>query len=47
LVMAALPPTLSLLLKGGGDIGGDHHLSPSPLKGEGWGGGDSRRACQN
>src|SRR5215831_13793414 len=36
------PPSLSLPLKGGGD----RKKNPSPLKGEGWGGGDLSRASR-
>ena len=39
--MAAItvPPTLTLPHKGGGDKYSAHKIIPSPLRGEGWGGG--------
>ena len=37
MISCASPPTLALPLKGGGDA---FSKIPSPLKGEGWGGGD-------
>ena len=39
-----VPPTLTLPLKGGGDLSGGHSSFPLPLDGGGRGGGDSMRA---
>ncbi len=41
MVAGTAPPTLALPLKGGGDKYIAQNNTPSPLKGEGWGGGDS------
>jgi hypothetical protein len=38
--MHVVPPTLALPHKGGGDMKLSPHSSPSPLMGEGWGGGE-------
>jgi len=40
--MRDTPPTLTLPRKGGGKVETDQETTPSPLMGEGWGGGDSR-----
>jgi hypothetical protein len=40
--MRSTPPTLALPRKGGGNCMAGQSLTPSPLTGEGWGGGDSR-----
>jgi len=39
-VILIAPPTLTLPLQGGGDINEFFLISPSPLRGEGWGGGE-------
>jgi hypothetical protein len=44
---AAPPPTLTLPRKGGGKkLANSSHTAPSPLTGEGWGGGDARNVRQ-
>ena len=37
--MASIPPTLALPHKGGGNTAPGDMISPSPVMGEGWGGG--------
>jgi hypothetical protein len=41
-MMSRVPPSLTLPLKGGGDVNAACHSSPSPLEGEGGEGGGNR-----
>ncbi len=40
--MRSTPPSLTLPLKGGGEMHGKTTKYPLPLEGGGWGGGDTR-----